>query len=85
MNEQNTPRPMNIYAKHGDKVIFTSYHGTDYHQKKAKEILKVGEVYEVDFTNVYNAHTDVKLIGLDGLFNSVLFSPVEAEREKAKE
>lgn len=67
---------MNIYAKKGDKVVFVSaadsqisWGGCD----DPRPILNNGETYEVESTDVHSWHTKVKLVGIDGLFNSSHF------------
>jgi len=66
---------MNIYAKHGDKVIFNHpNYGYPSDQQKAKEHLILGQHYTVDFTEVSRSSTKVYLVGFpDIFFNSVLF------------
>lgn len=67
---------MNIYAKHGDFVVFT-HPGNGYpaHQKHAAQFLDLGKIYTVDWTDVGNSHTDVHLVEFhDTCFNSVHFS-----------
>jgi len=64
---------MNIHAEHGAKVVFTGNDGYEWQKEKANRFLKVGKVYEVDFTNVFSYNTDVYLVGFDEPFNSVHF------------
>lgn len=41
-----------------------------------RNILTEGEVYDVEFEDVHSWHTKLKLVGIDGLFNSVSFEDV---------
>jgi len=70
---------MDIHAKRGHKVRFVecsdeqvNYGG----HADPRKVLKIGEVYEVDHTEVGNWKTDVFLVGFDGGFNSVCFEDV---------
>lgn len=75
MNKNFTELPrMDIYSKHGTKVIFDNpTAGYPYDQEKAAKHLVVGKVYTIDFTEVHSCSTDVYLVGFDCPFNSVLF------------
>ena len=42
-----------------------------------REVLAVGDVYEVERTDVHSWHTKVKLKGIDGNFNSVCFDSAD--------
>jgi len=69
---------MDIYSKHGTKVIFDSpTNGYPHQQENAKKHLIVGKVYTVDFTEVHSSSTDVYLVGVPGSFNSVLFGALD--------
>ena len=65
---------MNIYAKNGDKVVFTGEGGCDSDNNFARLHLEIGKEYEVERTEVGGWHTNVYLKGF-GLspFNSVMF------------
>lgn len=68
---------MNIYAKEFDKVKYLGTGGYDHHKETADKYLIIGNIYEVDYTEVQNWHTDVILKGFDGVkFNSVMFEDV---------
>ncbi len=69
---------MNIYAKSGEKVVFSSpTNGYLCHQELARKHLAVGRIYTVDYTEVEAFHTDVFLLECPGVaFNSVLFDDV---------
>lgn len=75
---------MNMYAKRGDKVIFTGNHGYESERESAKKILTVGEVYEVESTNVYSFSSTVELVGHKGFFNTVMFDNVSKTDEVKK-
>lgn len=67
---------MNIYAKHGDKVIVTeaSYKAGDKASDNTYLHLEVGKVYTVEYTDVHNWHTDVYIKEVPEVaFNSVNF------------
>ena len=73
---------MNIYAKKGDKVRFLNDNGRDSEREYAATMLKEGQVYTVDHTDVYGWHTDVHLQEVpDQMFNSVMFDDVDAKEE----
>jgi len=76
---------MNIYAKHGAKVVFAyPDNGYDHDIETAKKHLVVGKTYTIDHTDVYDWHTDVWLIEVPGVrFNSVHFQD-EEESHAAK-
>jgi hypothetical protein len=67
---------MDIYAKRGHKV---RYMGSSVEQVRwggnddPSEVLKEGEIYEVDHTEVHSYHTKVFLVGVEGRFNSASF------------
>lgn len=66
---------MDIYAKNGDRVVFRHPDaGYPHHSRKAKKLLKAGQTYTVERTDVGGFHTDVYLVEFPGEgFNSVLF------------
>lgn len=70
---------MDIYAKRGHKVMANYVDGKicgghDYQAEQAERVLKEGEVYTVDYTEVGGWSTDVVLIEFpDMIFNSCLF------------
>lgn len=73
---------MNIYASSGDKVRFI---GASEDQVRfgsgddPRGLLKKGEVYTVDHTDVHSWHTNVYLQGIEGAFTSVAFEDVVAD------
>lgn len=80
---------MNIYALKGHKVRFTGQGGYPLENEFANKHLVVGDIYEVDHTDVGQSSTSVYLIGLErtGLngekypqsWNSVMFEDVEPQ------
>ena len=68
--------PMDIYAKHGTKVIFHANPGENYFAF-ANKCLEDGKEYIVDRTVVHGWRTDVYLVEVpDKGFNSVVFEEV---------
>lgn len=79
---------MNIYSKHGDKIIFDHpNYGWENDQKIAKDHLVIGEIYTVDRISIDRSQSKVFLIEVDGIpFNTVLFSNItKATYEEVKE
>lgn len=70
---------MNIYAKKGDRVIFSHPKaGYYYDQQTASKYLKLGEIYTVELTNVGGFSTRVYLQEFKDIsFNSVHFEDVK--------
>jgi len=66
---------MNIYARKGDKVVFSNPDaGYNPEQKRAREHLKIGKVYTVERTIVSDWRTTVILQEVpDTGFNSSFF------------
>lgn len=70
---------MDIYAKPGTKVVFTEKNVSRAQinwgsHADPREILKVGQQYIIDHTDVRSYHTKVFLVGFQGKsFNSVWF------------
>lgn len=64
---------MNIYARAGDKVVFTGKNGTDFDQENARKYLEIGKTYKVVRTEVHNWSSTVQLEGFHELFNTVMF------------
>lgn len=65
---------MNVWAKKGDKVIFTCEHGLESDKFYAKRELKVGETYTVDEMYIGDFFSSVVLKEVPGKrFNTVLF------------
>lgn len=69
---------MNIYAKHGDKVVCDTLDaGYDHHKEVAAKYLEVGKEYTIEETVVGDWYTDVYLQEFPGIeFNSVFFEDV---------
>ena len=65
-------------AKPGDMIVFAHpTNGSDYDIKEAKELLVVGEQYEITQIEVQGFHTNIWLEGYEGtIFNSVMFDSV---------
>jgi len=42
-------------------------------------VCEVGKEYEVEKCNVHSWHTKIKLVGIEGVFNSVSFHPVQEQ------
>ena len=64
-------------CEYGDPVVYegasesqVNWGGCD----DPRPILEEGSTYLVDFVEVHSWHTKVKLIGIQGLFNSVCFN-----------
>lgn len=73
---------MNIFALKGHRVrcVKNSNASTEYivDTNRSKELLKIGKIYTVEQTYVYNFHTDVRLQELpDYVFNSTYFQDVD--------
>lgn len=66
---------MNIYAKEGDKVIYCNpNNGYQSDKNQCDRLLKIGEVYTVNSTDVGSSYTDVYLKEFPmEVFNSVMF------------
>ena len=67
---------MNIYSKHGDKVVFNHpENGLQCDKDRAKKHLTVGGIYTIDSTDVHSFSTNIFLVEVPEIsFNSVLFS-----------
>jgi hypothetical protein len=67
---------MDIYAQNGHKVKYDVPNaGLDHDKEKCQRLLKLGETYTVDYTDVHSWYTDVYLVEFPGEnFNSVNFS-----------
>ena len=72
---------MNIYAKNGDKVKITEKsfnNGHEFDRIKIAKLLRLGQVYEVDGTEVHSFSSEVYLKEFPGeQFNTVNFEDVE--------
>lgn len=75
LNRNN--KPMDIFTKPGEKVIFVGYHGTPGQLENAKKYLSIGSVYTIETVEVRGYHTNIRLIGFpNNSFNSVMFSNI---------
>ena len=75
--KESEDKPMDIYSKPGTKVVYAyPDNGYNYECELAKEILVIGNVYEVEKINVGRFSTTVKLKGIDRTFNSVMFKNI---------
>ncbi len=62
----------------GDKVKFLDKNGLDIDRDLAKKHgLKRGEIYKLSGIEAYNWTTSIKLEGINGYFNSVMFEKYE--------
>lgn len=69
---------MDMYAQRGSKVIFTGQGGRDSDKEFANKYLKVGEVYTVKTTKVFDWISFVVLEELPFKdFNTVMFEDLE--------
>lgn len=55
------------------KVVFTLKGGGDSDGRAAKQVLKVGQTYEVERLVVEDWHSYLHLKGFDGAFNEAMF------------
>ena len=46
-------------------------------QDKARELLTLGRIYGIAWSDIGQSKTSLGLVGIDGTFNSVLFEPVD--------
>ncbi len=63
---------------HGDAVVYTGASDTQVNwggNDDPRPILEEDQEYLIDYVEVHSWHTKVKLIGIQGLFNSVSFTP----------
>lgn len=65
--------------KIGDIVVYNGGTGF-YYPCDDPSVLKTGMAYEVSFVNESCFHTDVRLKGVKGVFNSVWFEPASARK-----
>lgn len=67
---------MDIYSPKGTKVVFTGKNGYDHERENACTLLKIGDTYTVERTEVGQSHTTVFLQEQSAIgFNSVHFTP----------
>ena len=46
-------------------------------RKQCRRLLVVGENYQIESIHVYDWHTDVQLVGIKDVFNSVMFDNIK--------
>lgn len=68
------PRMDIMETKAGDLVMFDGRGGHESEVARAKQVLKVRGVYEVEDLRVYSSSSTVKLKGIGDLFNTVMFA-----------
>lgn len=73
--ETESPEIMDIYSEPGTKVVYLGINGYDGDRAIADKLLKKDTVYEVEFIEVGNSHSYVKLVGIPDDFNTVMFGP----------
>lgn len=77
---------MDMYAQRGSKVIFTGQGGRDSDKEFANKYLKVGEVYTVKTTKVFDWISFVVLEELPSKdFNTVMFEDLEDDEKLCEE
>lgn len=47
-----------------------------------RNILEEGKIYELEYKDIHTWHTRIKLIGIEGEFNSVCFEETSLEEDK---
>ena len=67
------PPTMDIHTPIGDSVIFTGIGGYSGENSRAKEALEVGMGYTLAAVDIGGWHTSIRLHGIEGTFNSVMF------------
>lgn len=67
---------MDIYCDPGHKVKFINDNGHDYERESAAEILDTDTIYEVEYVDIHGWSSYVKLKGIQGTFNTVMFIDV---------
>ena len=83
VDKANTSVPEGVEdCVYNDAVVYV---GADAAQVKwgggsdPRTVLEEGATYLVDFVEVHSWHTKVKLVGVEGLFNSVCFTRFQGE------
>lgn len=76
---------MDIYAEPGHKVKFTNENGRDEERENASKILNTEDIYTVEYINVGGWFSYVKLEGIPGVYNTVMFVDVEEDIEEEQE
>ena len=74
--------PMDLCTNFGESVIFMGLNGYDHDLSRACEKLVVGDKYIVDSLSVGQSSSTVKLKGIDGKFNTVMFTNATDTYEK---
>lgn len=69
---------MNIYAKHGDKVIYLDENGHDYEREDARELFRKGSTLTIERVDVGGWTSRVYFIEVpDKGFNTVMFDDIK--------
>lgn len=76
---------MDIYAEKGHKVKFLNKHGEEYEREAASKLLNTEDIYTVEFIDVGGWFSYVKLEGIPGLHNTVMFADAEDIEEEIEE
>lgn len=90
MEPTKPPTIMDIYAKHGTKVVPVykdgkPLNGSEYDKEKIAKHLPEGSVFTVESTDVHNWSTDVYLVEVPGVaFNSVCLADAPKPLRKRK-
>lgn len=74
---------MRLDTKPGEKVRFLNQNGYDYERTIAAELLDTETEYEVEFVDVGDFRSSVKLKGFRIFFNTVMFENIEPAQEAA--
>lgn len=75
LEENDNDEVMNIYSPWGTLVTFLNKNGYDYERELAAKVFEPGKIYEVDYIVVGNSSSIVKLVGVAGEWNTVMFGP----------
>lgn len=67
---------MDIYCEPGHKVKFINDNGHDYERESAAKILDTDTIYKVEYVDIHGWSSYVKLKGIQGTFNTVMFIDV---------
>lgn len=73
---------MDIQTGQGSKVKFTNQNGYDMERKRAAAILSTETIYMVEAMYVEGYSSTVKLEGIDGEFNTVMFENIGEDYPK---
>lgn len=73
---------MSIETAAGSSVIYMGANGYDYDKHYANARLTVGTEYVVESMTVGRSSSSVKLVGIEGSFNNVMFMNATTDYEK---